>query len=152
MTKSTELNEFISNQVVEILEITKSNIVQAIEFMKNQNTPYLNHSSTQLLNQLSINTVEAFNKVLIDTEIGYIEHNHIVLTKYFIFNSSDCGTKKIPYSLLFVDKFLQTHIICEKNVLHPAQYELGLNVMDIINNMEEIITSIDVNILLYQKI
>lgn len=152
MTKTIELNEFISNQVIDILEITKININQAIEFIQNQKNPYLNLSSVQLLNVLSINTVDSFKKILIESKLGYVENNYIVLTKYFEFDTLFQGTKKIPYSLLFVDKFMSIENKEDENILIPTQYEQGENSLDVLKNLEEIINSIDLNITLYKKI
>lgn len=152
MLKTNELNEFISNQVIDILEITKLNINQAIDFIQSQKNPYLNLASIQLLNILSINTVESFNKILIDSKLGYVENNYIVLTKYFEFDSLVQGIKKIPYSLLFVDKFMTIQNMENENILIPTQYEQGENSLDVLKNLEEIINSIDLNISLYQKI
>lgn len=154
MTKINELNKFISHQVIEILEMTKNNLNQSIEFIQLQNNPYLNISSVQLLNSLSKNTVESFDKILIGSEIGYVEPNYIVLTKYFEFDSLFQGTKKIPYSLLLVDKFMSIEFneIDGKYMLIPTQYEIGENVLDVLKNLEEIITIINSNILLYGKI
>lgn len=152
MTKTNELNEFISNQVIDILELTKININQAIEFIQNQKNPYLNLSSIQLLNVLSINTVDSFKKILIESKLGYVENNYIVLTKYFEFDTIFQGTKKIPYSLLFVDKFMSIENKEDENILIPTQYEQGENSLDVLKNLEEIINSIDLNITLYKKI
>ena len=104
--KTIELNEFISKQIVSILSLTKQNIEQTIEFLQKQQNPYLNNSSVQILNNLSANTVESFNKILIDSKIGSVEERYIVLTKYFEFDALSNGVKKIPYSLLFVEKFI----------------------------------------------
>lgn len=131
--KTIELNEFISKQIVSILSLTKQNIEQTIEFLQKQQNPYLNNSSVQILNNLSANTVESFNKILIDSKIGSVEERYIVLTKYFEFDALSNGVKKIPYSLLFVEKFISIQINLLANnekqefVLVPAQYELGEN-------------------------
>jgi len=150
--KKNELNEFISNQVIDILEITKKNIVEVVEFIQNQKNPHLNLSTVRLLNLLSANTVESFNKVLISSQIALVEENYIVLTKYFDFDSLYHGTKKIPYSLLFMEKFISIQNEQDKNNLVPSEYEIGENTIEVINNLEEVINSIDLNIVLYKKL
>lgn len=152
MSKITELNTFISNQIINLLELTKININQAIDFIQNQQNPYLNMTSVQLLNVLSKNTTESFNKILIVPELGYVENNYIVLTKYFEFDQIVQGVRKIPYSLLFVDKFMLIQNAGNKDILVPAQYEQGDNALDVLKNLEEIINSIDLNISLYNKL
>lgn len=151
--KTKELNEFTSKQIVSILSLTKKNIEHAIEFLQKQCNPYLNNSTVQILNVLSLNTVESFNKILINTEIGSVENNYIVLTKYFEFDSLANGVKKIPYSLLFIEKFIsivKNDEACDDtNILVPADYNVGDDVENIINNLETIIDSIDLNIKLY---
>ena len=155
--KTIELNEFISKQIVSILTLTKQNIEQTIDFLQKQQTPYLNDSSVRILNILSANTVESFNKVLIDTKIGNVEDRYIVLTKYFEFDTLSNGVKKIPYSLLFVERFILIEINFFANnekqefILVPAQYELGENTTDVISNLEAIIESINLNIKLYDN-
>lgn len=143
---------FISTQIKSLLEFTKINIEQIIEFLQKQQDPYLNNSSVLMLNVLSKNTVESFNKILIDSEIGYVEKNYIILTKYFEFDSLVFGVKKIPYSLLFIEKFISIKSEDDKNILVPSQYEIGEITADVIKNLEEIISSLDVNINLYTKI
>ena len=155
--KTIELNEFISKQIVSILSLTKQNIEQTIDFLQKQQTPYLNDSSVRILNILSANTVESFNKVLIDTKIGNVEDRYIVLTKYFEFDTLSNGVKKIPYSLLFVERFILIEINFFANnekqefILVPAEYELGENTADVISNLEAIIESINLNIKLYDN-
>ncbi len=150
--KKNELNEFISAQVIDILEITKINILESIEFIQNQKNPHLNLATVKLLNNLSTNTVESFNKILINSQIGYVEENYIVLTKYFEFDSLFQGTKKIPYSLLFMDKFISIQNEQNQNNLVPTEYEIGENTLEVLNNLEEIVNSIDLNITLYRKL
>lgn len=152
MQKIVDLNMFISTQIKSLLEFTKINIEQIIEFLQKQQDPYLNNSSVLMLNVLSKNTVESFNKILIDSEIGYVEKNYIILTKYFEFDSLVFGVKKIPYSLLFIEKFISIKSEDDKNILVPSQYEIGEITADVIKNLEEIISSLDVNINLYTKI
>lgn len=151
--KTKELNEFVSKQIVSILLLTKQNMEQVIEFLQKQHNPYLNNTSVQILNVLSSNTVESFNKILINSEIGYVENNHIVLTKYFEFDSLVDGVKKIPYSLLFIEKFIsieKNDEVCgDKYILVPSNYNVGDNTGNVINNLEAIIDSIDLNIKLY---
>lgn len=147
-----QLNEFISAQVVQLLNLTKNNINDVISFLQTQNNPYLNNSSVQILNNLSFNTAESFNKILINSNIGYVEDNcvdnsYIVLTKYYTFDNTTGGQNKIPYSILFVEKFIQI----SNDKLVSANYELGDNVVNVINNLKEIIDSIDKNIILYNN-
>lgn len=143
-----QLNTFISTQVVQLLKLTKNNINDIISFLQTQNNPYLNASSVQILNNLSSNTVKSFDKILINSEIAYIDNNYIVLTKYYTFDNSMGGNNQIPYSILFVEKFIQI----QDNKLIPSNYELGDNVIDIINNLRIIIDSIDKNIALYDNL
>lgn len=152
MTKTVELNEFISNQIINILEVTKKNINQTIDYIQNQKNSYLNFASVQLLNILSLNTAESFNKILINSKLGYVENNYIVFTKYFEFETLYQESKKIPYSLLFVDKFMSIQNNEDINILVPTQYEQGENSLEVIKNLEEIINSIDLNINLYKKL
>lgn len=153
LEKTKELNEFVSKQIVSILLLTKQNIEQTIEFLQKQHNPYLNNSSVQILNVLSTNTVESFNKILINSEIGYVENNYIVLTKYFEFDTLAGGVKKIPYSLLFIEKFISIEkdgCRCDNEyILVPSNYNLGDNTANVISNLEAIIDSINLNIKLY---
>ena len=142
MNKNTkELNKFISAQVVQLLNLTKNNINDIMAFLQTQNNPYLNPSSVQMLNNLSLNTAESFNKILINTDIGHVDGDYIVLTKYYTFDNTCGGQNKIPYSILFIEKFVKTL----ENKLIPADYELGDNVVNIINNLKEINDSIDIS-------
>lgn len=153
LQKTKELNEFVSKQIVSILLLTKQNIEEIIEFLQKQHNPYLNFSSVQILNVLSTNTVESFNKILINSKIGYVENNYIVLTKYFEFDTLDNGIKKIPYSLLFIENFILIEKDCSecdnKYILVPSNYNLGDNTSNVISNLEAIIDSINLNIKLY---
>lgn len=154
--KTSELNEIVSNQVSTLLLLTKQNIEQTIEFLQKQNNSYLNMSSVQILNVLSANTVESFNKVLIIPELGHVENNYIVLNKYFMFDSSLNSIKKIPYSLLFIENFISIEnndCGCYENkyILVPTQYNLGDDTYNVINNLNAIIDSINLNISLYQN-
>lgn len=149
--KKNDLNEFASNQIITILESTLKNIKESIEFMQHQQNPYLNISSVNLLNSLSINTVESFNKILINSQIGFVEEKYIVLTKYFEFDSLSLGIRKIPFTLLYMDKFISIQIKPDGNILVPTEYQIGEITMDVINNLDEVCKSIESNIMLWKK-
>ena len=152
LNQTQELNEFISQQIHNVLSVTKQNINQAIEYIQSHSSPYLNISCVQMLEALSKNTVESYNKILIESEIGYVEKNYIILTKFFDFDSLINRTKVIPYSILYVENFVLVKPVEQnKFELSIAKYEVGENVIDVISNLQLLKKNIELNIDLYTK-
>lgn len=152
--QSEKLNEFVSQQVNNCLSPLKNNLEFALEQIKQSNSPYLSSSLIEMLNNLSKDTVQAINFLILNANLGSINENYIILYKFFSFNSSNgCAAnnpiydrpctnvnlKKINYQLLYLENFI---IIEEKNEhgkLIPRVYNNKDNSIDVYENLTIII-------------
>jgi len=160
------LNQFVSQQILNVLTPLKQHLNESVELINQSNSPTLTSSIVSFLNNLSVDSVIAIDRLIIEPGLGEVNCNSTTLFKYYAFNSSFSGKfqpvydnakpkdniKKIDYQLLYLDEFIETtHVAsCDnKYKLIPHMYCVNDSSSDVLENLLIIIAIIDRVILNY---